>query len=124
MEVLDAAAIDVPGMRVRVLGQCTSTNELLLNDRTHDVLLAAEEQTAGRGRRGRRWRSSAGKGATFSMAKLVRRPLHQLGGLSPAGGGRGAAAAPAPRRGRGGPQRAHGPPPRGGQHRGTSVNSP
>jgi len=86
MEVLDAAAIDVPGMRVRVLGQCTSTNELLLNDRTHDVLLAAEEQTAGRGRRGRRWRSSAGKGVTFSMAKLVRRPLHELGALSLAAG--------------------------------------
>src|SRR4051812_49977406 len=101
MEVLDAAAIDVPGMRVRVLGQCTSTNELLLNDRTPDVLLAAEEQTAGRGRRGRRWRSSAGKGVTFSMAKLVRRPLHELGALSLAAGG-GAARAPSPPRGSGG----------------------
>jgi len=86
VEALDAAAIDVPGMRVRVLGRCTSTNELLLNDATADVLLAAEEQTAGRGRRGRRWRSSAGKAVTFSMAKLVRRPLHELGGLSLAAG--------------------------------------
>src|SRR4051812_50082966 len=105
MEVLDAAAIDVPGMRVRVLGQCTSTNELLLNDRTHDVLLAAEEQTAGRGRRGRRWRSSAGKGVTFSMAKLVRRPLHELGALSLAAGVGGGRAPRAPGGGGGGPKR-------------------
>src|SRR5918911_3234723 len=86
MEVLDAAAIDVPGMRVRVLGRCTSTNELLLAEGCADVLLAAEEQTAGRGRRGRRWRSAPGKGVTFSMAKLVQRPLRELGGLSLAAG--------------------------------------
>lgn len=86
MEALDAAAIDVPGMQVRVLGRCTSTNELLLKDGTPDVLLAAEEQTAGRGRRGRRWRSSPGKAVTFSIARLVRRPLHELGALSLAAG--------------------------------------
>ena len=86
MEALDAAAIDVPGMRVRVLGRCTSTNELLLKEGTPDVLLAAEEQTAGRGRRGRRWRSSPGKAVTFSIARRVRRPLHELGALSLAAG--------------------------------------
>jgi BirA family biotin operon repressor/biotin-[acetyl-CoA-carboxylase] ligase len=86
VEALDATAIDVPGMQVRVLGRCTSTNEVLLNEGTADVLLAAEEQTAGRGRRGRRWRSSPGKAVTFSMAKIVRRPLHELGALSLATG--------------------------------------
>jgi BirA family transcriptional regulator, biotin operon repressor / biotin---[acetyl-CoA-carboxylase] ligase len=86
MEALDAAAIDVPGMQIRVLGRCTSTNELLLAEGRGDVLLAAEEQTAGRGRRGRRWRSAPGKGVTFSMAKIVRRPLRELGALSLAAG--------------------------------------
>ena len=86
MEALDATAIDVPGMRIRVLGRCTSTNELLLAEGSVDVLLAAEEQTAGRGRRGRRWRSAPGKGVTFSMAKLVQRPLRELGALSLAAG--------------------------------------
>jgi BirA family biotin operon repressor/biotin-[acetyl-CoA-carboxylase] ligase len=59
---------------------------VLLRHGTADVLLAAEEQTAGRGRRGRRWRSSPGKAVTFSMAKIVRRPLHELGALSLATG--------------------------------------
>jgi BirA family biotin operon repressor/biotin-[acetyl-CoA-carboxylase] ligase len=86
MEALDAAAIDVPGMQVRVLGRCTSTNELLLAEGRGDVLLAAEEQSAGRGRRGRRWRSAPGKGVTFSMAKQVQRPMRELGGLSLAAG--------------------------------------
>ena len=86
MEALDAAAIDVPGMQVRVLGRCTSTNELLLAEGAPDVLLAAEEQTAGRGRRGRRWRSSPGKAVTFSIARLVHRPLHELAALSLAAG--------------------------------------
>jgi BirA family biotin operon repressor/biotin-[acetyl-CoA-carboxylase] ligase len=86
VEALDATAIDVPGMQVRVLGRCTSTNEVLLSAGTADVLLAAEEQTAGRGRRGRRWRSNPGKAVTFSIAKLVGRPLHELGALSLATG--------------------------------------
>src|SRR5438093_11230347 len=55
MDRLDAAAIVVPGVQVRVLGRCTSTNSVLLKAPcTCPVLLAAEEQTAGRGRRGRR----------------------------------------------------------------------
>jgi BirA family biotin operon repressor/biotin-[acetyl-CoA-carboxylase] ligase len=86
MEALDAAAIDVPGMQVRVLGRCTSTNEVLLAEGCADVLLAAEEQTAGRGRRGRRWRSAGGKGVTFSLAKRVQRPVRELGALSLATG--------------------------------------
>jgi BirA family transcriptional regulator, biotin operon repressor / biotin---[acetyl-CoA-carboxylase] ligase len=86
MEALDVAAIDVPGMQIRVLAQCTSTNDLLLAEGRADVLLAAEEQTAGRGRRGRRWHSPPGAGVTFSIAKLLRRPLRELGALSLAAG--------------------------------------
>ncbi|MFN2644769.1 MAG: biotin--[acetyl-CoA-carboxylase] ligase [Burkholderiales bacterium] len=86
MEALDAYAIDVPGMQVRVLGNCTSTNDLLLVEGRANVLLAAEEQSAGRGRRGRRWHSRPGKGVTFSMSKLLRRPLRELGALSLAAG--------------------------------------
>jgi BirA family biotin operon repressor/biotin-[acetyl-CoA-carboxylase] ligase len=86
VEALDAAAIDVPGMQVRVLGRCTSTNELLLAEGRADVLLATEEQTAGRGRRGRRWRSSPGRAVTFSLSKVLRRPLREIGALSLATG--------------------------------------
>jgi BirA family transcriptional regulator, biotin operon repressor / biotin---[acetyl-CoA-carboxylase] ligase len=46
------------------------------------VLLIAEEQTAGRGRRGRRWQSSPGSGITFSLARRIRRPARELAALS------------------------------------------
>jgi len=65
-----------------VLERVSSTNAVLLASGTPDVLVAAEEQTAGRGRRGRRWRSARGAGATFSLARLVARPLRELPGLS------------------------------------------
>jgi len=83
MDRLDAGAIRVPGTGVRVLGRCTSTNSLLLaGDVARPVLLAADEQTAGRGRRGRRWHSPAGSGVLFSLALPMRRPVRELGGLS------------------------------------------
>lgn len=83
MDRLDAAAIRVPGAEVRVLGRCTSTNTLLLaGDIERAVLLAADEQSAGRGRRGRRWHSPAGTGVLFSLALPLRRPVRELGGLS------------------------------------------
>ncbi len=83
MDRLDAAAIRVPGAAVRVLGRCASTNTLLLaQDVAHAVLLAADEQSAGRGRRGRRWHSPAGSGVLFSLALPMRRHLRELGGLS------------------------------------------
>ena len=81
MDRLDAAAIVVPGVEVRVVERCTSTNDLLLKD-PNPVLLAAEEQTAGRGRRGRRWHSAAGAGITFSLGRRVRRPVRELAALS------------------------------------------
>jgi BirA family biotin operon repressor/biotin-[acetyl-CoA-carboxylase] ligase len=84
MEKLDAAAIALPGVEVRVFERCTSTNDLLLKERIGEraVLLVAEEQTAGRGRRGRRWHSAPGAGITFSLARRVRRPARELPALS------------------------------------------
>ena len=81
MDRLDAAAIVVPGVEVRVVERCTSTNDLLAKE-DHPVLLAAEAQTAGRGRRGRRWHSAPGAGVTFSLGRRVRRPVRELAALS------------------------------------------
>src|SRR5438045_1930486 len=82
MDRLEAGAIALPGIEVRVLERCTSTNDLLLAAGKADVLLAAEQQSAGRGRRGRRWHATAGSAATFSLARLVHRPPRELPGLA------------------------------------------
>src|SRR5260221_9055357 len=82
MDRLDAGAIALPQFEVRVLERCGSTNALLLKERKGGLLLAAEQQTAGRGRRGRRWYSAPGNGVTFSLSRTVRRPLRELAGLS------------------------------------------
>lgn len=83
MDQLDQRAIRVPGAGVRVARRCTSTNTLLLAEGAgQPVLLAADEQSAGRGRRGRRWHSPAGSGVLFSLAVPMRRPVRELGGLS------------------------------------------
>jgi BirA family biotin operon repressor/biotin-[acetyl-CoA-carboxylase] ligase len=87
MDRLDAAAIVLPGVAVRVIERCTSTNSLLLAEApSHPVLLAAEAQSAGRGRRGRRWYASPGHAVTFSLSRTVRRPLRELPGISLAAG--------------------------------------
>lgn len=83
MDRLNAGAIRVPGVETRVVQRCASTNAALLAERlAHPVLLAANVQSAGRGRRGRRWHSPAGSGALFSLALPMRRPAGALGGLS------------------------------------------
>jgi len=83
MDQLDAEAIRVPGAEVRVLGRCASTNALLLAGRlAHPLLLATDVQTAGRGRRGRRWHSPPGFGALFSLGLPLARPVRELSGLS------------------------------------------
>jgi BirA family biotin operon repressor/biotin-[acetyl-CoA-carboxylase] ligase len=82
MDRLNAGAIALPGFEVRVLERCGSTNALLLKERKGGLLLAAEEQTAGRGRRGRRWYSARGNGVTFSLSRTMRRPLREIAGLS------------------------------------------
>ena len=82
MDRLDAGAIALPGIEVRVVERCSSTNVVLRDAGKADVLLAAEEQTAGRGRRGRRWHCAPRAGVTFSLARTTRRPLAELAGLS------------------------------------------
>jgi BirA family biotin operon repressor/biotin-[acetyl-CoA-carboxylase] ligase len=74
----------VPGVEVRVVDRCASTNTVLLesNPNAGPVLLAADIQTAGRGRRGRRWLSDPAGGITFSLALRVARPARELAALS------------------------------------------
>lgn len=83
---LRAEAIAVAGLPARVVARCGSTNAALLEERgPGPLLLAAEEQTAGRGRRGRRgrrWRSAPGAGATFSLLRRMRCAPAALSGLS------------------------------------------
>jgi len=50
------------------------------------MLLAAELQTAGRGRHGRHWRSARGAGATFSIRRRMGCEQRRLAGLSVAVG--------------------------------------
>ena len=70
--VWQAIVPDVPGFTVEVLPSIDSTNtELMRRARAglmEPVLLAADEQTAGRGRLGKGWHSRAGQSLTFSLA--------------------------------------------------------
>ena len=87
MDRLEAKNIRVPGLEVRVLERCTSTNTLLREERSvQPALLAAELQTSGRGRHGRRWRSARGAGATFSIRRRMSCEQRRLAGLSVAVG--------------------------------------
>ncbi len=69
--IWEAVAPRLPGFTVEVLPEIDSTNtELMRRARAGSpdpVLLVAERQTAGRGRRGRGWVSSAGDSLTFSL---------------------------------------------------------
>jgi BirA family biotin operon repressor/biotin-[acetyl-CoA-carboxylase] ligase len=92
IEFLDAAAIDArllaAGSRVRleVVDQTDSTSSRLLERATggaaSGTCLAAEWQSAGRGRRGRSWISSLGGSLTFSLLWRFERGAGHLGGLS------------------------------------------
>ena len=85
---LGSCASDV---QILVADACESTNSVLLeNGFETDApagpgrarFLIAEEQTAGRGRRGRKWHSAIGQAITCSLAVQFATPLHQLSGLS------------------------------------------
>ena len=80
-----AGGEDIP---VEVIATCGSTNsELLARDSLRGpFLLLAEEQTAGRGRRGRRWHSKPGAALMFSMRHDFAGGPAQLRGLSLAAG--------------------------------------
>ena len=75
-------------IEVEVMESCGSTNSVLLDRPAEERprLLAAEYQSAGRGRRGRRWHGARGTAITFSMRCRMRRPLRELGGASLAAG--------------------------------------
>lgn len=65
------AALSRAGVAVEVVPETGSTNADLLAraaQLAQPVLLVAEHQTAGRGRAGRNWLSSAGNSLTFSLA--------------------------------------------------------
>jgi BirA family biotin operon repressor/biotin-[acetyl-CoA-carboxylase] ligase len=73
---------------VELLDTCRSTNSLLL-ERAHEpgaLLLIAREQTAGRGRRGRRWSAPRDAALTFSLRWRFAGPVHALRGLPLAAG--------------------------------------
>jgi BirA family biotin operon repressor/biotin-[acetyl-CoA-carboxylase] ligase len=90
--LLDAAAIaralalQAGHLDVEVVADVDSTSsELLRRNRATDVhrlLLAAERQTAGRGRRGRHWQSVAGGSLTFSLGWRFAQGAGFLSGLS------------------------------------------
>lgn len=71
---------------VELLDECQSTNGALMERARrggHDALvLACEHQTAGRGRRGRRWESGIGTDLTFSVLWRFSRGAGALSGLS------------------------------------------
>jgi len=76
-------AAPAPQLEVRVLDACPSTNALLLDEPAgpDPTLLAAELQTAGRGRRGRRWISPRGAGLTFSLRRRLACDARRSSGL-------------------------------------------
>jgi BirA family biotin operon repressor/biotin-[acetyl-CoA-carboxylase] ligase len=61
----------VIGQRIIVLEQTSSTNDAILQigitNQNEGLVLFTEHQTAGRGQRGNRWESAAGKGLWFSI---------------------------------------------------------
>lgn len=75
-------------VEILVLNACESTNTVLLaqalesGEARRARFLIAEEQTAGRGRRGRKWLSAVGQAVTCSLAVQFTTPLRQLSGLS------------------------------------------
>ncbi len=66
-----ASSENVIGRRIVVLDQTASTNDAVLKlageGAEEGLVVFAEDQTAGRGQRGHRWESAAGKGLWFSI---------------------------------------------------------
>lgn len=77
-------ALEGEALAVEVLERCTSTNSLLLEraDEPRALLLVADEQSAGRGRRGRRWITQRGAALTFSLRWHFPLRAQALRGLS------------------------------------------
>jgi BirA family transcriptional regulator, biotin operon repressor / biotin---[acetyl-CoA-carboxylase] ligase len=77
---------DVIGQRIVVLEQTSSTNDAILQAATANqeegFILFAEHQTAGRGQRGNRWESAAGKGLWFSILLRPKIKINDSGRLT------------------------------------------
>jgi BirA family biotin operon repressor/biotin-[acetyl-CoA-carboxylase] ligase len=78
---LQISTLDVEIHRV-----ISSTNDVVMQrlaeSRSSQILCAAEMQTAGKGRRGRRWVSPFGSNIYLTYGRFVRRNLPGFGGLS------------------------------------------
>src|SRR5213596_549695 len=74
------------GQRIIVLNQTGSSNDAILQIATPDskegLVLFAEHQTAGRGQRGNRWESAAGKGLWFSILLRPKIKINDSGQLT------------------------------------------
>lgn len=74
------------GFAFQVHDRLDSTNTHLMAlaqaGAAHKSVVAAEQQSAGRGRRGRTWHAQLGRGLTFSLLWRFQRPLTALSGLS------------------------------------------
>ena len=74
------------GRQIIVLEQTASTNDAILQVATANsnagLVLFAEHQTAGRGRRGNRWESAAGKGLWFSILLRPKIKINDSGQLT------------------------------------------
>jgi BirA family transcriptional regulator, biotin operon repressor / biotin---[acetyl-CoA-carboxylase] ligase len=74
------------GRQIIVLEQTSSTNDAILHVATTNsnegLVLFAEHQTAGRGQRGNRWESAAGKGLWFSILLRPRIQIDESGRLA------------------------------------------
>jgi BirA family transcriptional regulator, biotin operon repressor / biotin---[acetyl-CoA-carboxylase] ligase len=79
-----AASASSPPCRVETRDAIDSTNSELLRRgaAAHGVLLIADAQHAGRGRRGRRWQSPSRCNLYLSYGFRSARPVRELGGLS------------------------------------------
>jgi len=62
------------GRPYRFVAECASTQRLLGEDEPEGALVATDHQTAGRGRLGRVWEDTPGRGLLFSV--LLRPTLH------------------------------------------------
>ena len=74
------------GRQIIVLEQTSSTNDAILQVATANsnqgLVLFAEHQTAGRGQRGNRWESAAGKGLWFSVLLRPKIQINDSGRLT------------------------------------------
>ncbi len=82
---IESISVAVPDWEVRVLMDVDSTNAeamRITNPEGRPVLVLAERQLAGRGRRGRKWVSPFGENLYYSVALPITGGARQLEGLS------------------------------------------